>query len=68
MAEADGTQYCFRCKGMAVIDKRALSRLPSLLNLAAKYIVDPNSAGPPERDIPGSLRRYAIMIEGMSDD
>lgn len=65
--ENDETRHCFRCNGMAVIDKRALSRLPNLLNLAAKYIVDPNPAGPPERDIPEALRRYAIMIEGMPD-
>jgi hypothetical protein len=69
MTEDDGTQFCFRCKGMAVINKASLERLPDLLFEAASDLNGSDHGDYPEtRETIERLRQYAIMIEGMSDN
>ena len=74
MTEDDGTQFCFRCKGMAVINKASLAGLPDLLNRAAMECYTSGwdrVYGPEDRDaltnLIDELRQAAIMIEGMPD-
>jgi hypothetical protein len=77
MTEDDGTQFCFRCKGMAVINKKSLEKLPDTLSRASSLLREFYNVGtnPPDLidfeeayDVSISLTEYAIMIDGMSDD
>lgn len=68
--ENDETRHCFRCKGLAVINKRSLERLPAVLNDAAAEMTWLYSAAEGANKeqvmkIVDKLREYAIMIEGM---
>jgi hypothetical protein len=70
LTEDDGTQFCFRCKGMAVVDKSLFKYLPSVLNRAA-FLLGDNLVYTDEEEVwnlKRSLREYAIMVEGMPDN
>lgn len=66
--ENDETRHCFRCKGLAVINKRSLEKLPDVLRHSAELLIFAMyEAGDQETvaNLIDSLREYAIMIEGM---
>lgn len=75
----EDTRVCFRCKGLAVIDKSVLTYLPGILNRASALLAEldyVDSPGPAtdqhlDRDeiynLRESLRQYAILLEGLPD-
>lgn len=68
MSEYD-ENHCFRCKGLAVVNKKSLENLPSVLNRAANLIDLRDTDDQYEAfNVMTALREYAIMIEAMPDD
>lgn len=67
--------HCFRCKGLAVIDKTSLMMLPKtlwkttyLLTNIAKDADVTASVQIEAEDLAEILGQYAVMIEDMPDD
>jgi hypothetical protein len=66
VSEDDGSMSCFRCRGLAVINKKSLENLPKILFEASNVIWGEH--GMNASDLVERLRSYAIMIEGMPSD
>jgi hypothetical protein len=63
------TRVCFRCGGLAVIDKAVLVYLPGILNRAAEMIGDLLTYEDVNEvtNIKAALRQYAILLGGLPD-
>jgi hypothetical protein len=75
MLDEDGTQYCFRCKGLAVIEKRSLTGLVETMGRACQFLdlismdADVVAAQQIEAEkLANKFRDYAILIESLPDD
>ncbi len=61
---------CFRCGGLAVIDKAVLIYLPGILNRASELLgglltyEDEHEV----ENLKAALRQYAILLGGLPDD
>jgi hypothetical protein len=76
---ADDIRVCFRCKGLAVIDKGVLIYLPGILNRAANLLnlleqehgMADGEETTIDRDevynLQVALRQYAILLGGLPD-
>ena len=73
--DIENTRTCFRCSGMAVIDRAALARLPELLTKTAVFLksIDFNSHGMggmeiESDDLREALIRYVILLDSVPQD
>ena len=65
----DETRYCFRCRGLAVIDKSFLIYLPGVLNRAAELLATVKTDDEDELyNLRIALKQYSIMLGAMPDD
>ena len=74
MEEID-PRYCFRCQGLAVIDRGFLLFLPGVLNRAAELLpraVKHQSLEPLDHEevesVRQALRQYAILLGSIPDE
>lgn len=69
MSDIEDTQTCFRCRGMAVINKGSLSRLPGILREAARDIEGSDHEFTFDSiELVQTLRNYANMVDSMPND
>lgn len=73
--DVDETYHCFRCRGMAVIDKKSLTNLPETLWKAAGLLTrlagdaDVIASAQVEAErLAEELSMYSTLIESMPDD
>jgi hypothetical protein len=65
----DDPRSCFRCKGLAVIDKGFLLYLPGILNRASELLATAKTDDEEELyNLRTSLRQYAVMLGMVPDD
>lgn len=72
LLEANETRVCFRCEGLAVVDKSVLHGLPAALNMASEHILQSlpkilDDDAYKAYNLAGTLRRFAIMLEAVPD-
>lgn len=68
MAPED-TRKCFRCSGLAVVDKGLLIFLPGVLNRAAELLLTVKTDDEEELwNLRDSLRQYSILLGSVPDD
>ncbi len=76
MADVEETQVCFRCKGMAVIDRSALKYLPAIMSRADTLLAElswpdhlkENMDLDEIYNIRRSLKEYIILLDSVPQD